>query len=272
MDDMPNLGAQRYRKDIWVGERLKGKVAVITGAASGIGAATAELFAREGAVVLVADRNAAGAQATARRISPDGEQARALRVDVYEEADVQAMIRAALDAWGRIDILVNNAGVGSGMDIRSFTPDEFDRVLGINLRGPLLCCKHTLPAMLDVGRGAIVNVASISSTCGIPGQSIYGPSKGGLLQLTRQLAVEFADRHIRVNAVSPGTVETPLIGGPVHDPERLSDEHKWLRARHPIGRFGQPVEVAAAILFLASDEASFITGANLAVDGGYTAQ
>lgn len=255
-----------------MGGRLNGKVAIITGAASGIGAATAELFGREGAMVLVADRNAAGAQAMAQYISPDNERARALGVDVNQEADVKMMVRTVLDTWGRIDILVNNAGIGSSMDLRSVTPEEFDRVLGVNLKGPLLCCKHALPAMLGSDGGAIINVTSISSTCGIPGQSTYAPSKAGLLQLTRQLAVEFADRHIRVNAVSPGTIATPLLGTPVDDLDHLTPEYAWLLARHPIGRFGQPIEVATAILFLASDEASFITGANLAVDGGYTAQ
>ncbi len=251
--------------------RLGGKVAIITGAAGGIGAASAGLFVREGASVLLADRNAAEVEATARRIDADGERARAIVVDVQDEAAVARMVRTALDRWGRFNILVNNAGVASGINVLAATDAEFDRVLAINLKGPLLCCKHALRAMLEHGGGAIVNVASISSTCGIPGQAIYGPSKAGLLQLTRQLAVEFADRNVRVNAVSPGTIETPMVDALLHDPERRP-KLDWLRARHPIGRFGRPEEVAAAILFLASDEASFITGANIAVDGGYTAQ
>jgi NAD(P)-dependent dehydrogenase (short-subunit alcohol dehydrogenase family) len=255
-----------------MGERLKGKTAIITGGGSGIGAATAELFVCEGAAVLIVDRNAEGAIATAQRISPHGEQSQALAIDVSDENDIEAMVNTALGTWGRIDILVNNAGVRSDVDIRSFTPDEFDRVFGANLMGPLLCCKHVLPAMLDTGHGSIVNVTSISSTCGIAGQPLYAPSKGGLLQMTRQLAVEFAMHGIRVNAVSPGTIETPLLGELPQDSSQWSDEHQWLLAHHPIGRFGQPIEVARAILFLASDEASFITGASLAVDGGYTAQ
>jgi len=166
---------------------------------------------------------------------------------------------------------VNNAAVASGMGLLAFTPDEFDRVLGINLKGPLLFCKHAVPAMRGAGGGAIVNVASISATCGIPNQALYAPAKGGLLQMTRQLAVQYAADHIRVNAVSPGTIETPLLRPPNDDLEGHQRQLDWLRERHPLGRFGQPDEVAAAILFLASDEASFVTGANLAVDGGFAA-
>lgn len=251
-----------------MGDRLKGKVAIITGASSGIGAATAERFAAEGAAVLVADRNGLGALEVAGQIVASNRQARAFGMDVSQEATIEAMVRLALDTWGQIDILVNNAGVGSVEHVLIATPEEFDRVFAINTRGPLLCCKHVLPHMLARGCGAIVNIASISSACGIPGQGIYAPSKAGILQLTRQLAVEFAGRGIRVNAVSPGTIETPLIGSPVTETMEIL---KWLLARHPIGRFGKPDEVAAAILFLASDEASFITGADLPVDGGYTA-
>ena len=252
--------------------RLTGKVAIITGAASGIGAATAERFCREGAAVLVVDRNGDGAAAVAQRLDPSGQLARGVLADVQDEAAAQASVRAALEAWGRLDILVNNAAVTSGMDLLEFTPEEFDRVLGINLKGPLLFCKHSVPAMRSSGGGAIVNVASISATCGIRGQALYAPSKGGLLQMTRQMAVEYAGHNIRVNAVSPGTIETPLLRPHDDDLEKHQRRLESLRAQHPVGRFGQPAEVAAAILFLASDEASFVTGANLAVDGGYAAQ
>lgn len=253
-------------------DRLAGKVAIVTGAASGIGAATAERFCREGAAVLVVDRDGDGAAAVTRRLDPTGQRARHIHGDVQDEATALAGVQTTLDAWGRLDILVNNAAVASGMNLLEFTPEEFDRVLGINLKGPLLFCKYAVPAMRASSGGSIVNVASISSTCGIPNQPLYAPSKGGLLQMTRQLAVQYAGDNIRVNAVSPGTIETPLLRPPNDDLAGHTRQLEWLRARHPLGRFGQPSEVAAAILFLASDEASFITGANLAVDGGYAAQ
>lgn len=255
-----------------MGERLKNKVAIVTGAGSGIGAATAALFAAEGALVLAADRDGASAEATVQQIADAGQTARAVQVDVAQEAEVAAMVQAALDAWGRIDILVNNAGVGGGGNVLEFESEAFERVLGVNLKGPLLCCKHALPHMLERGQGAIVNVASISSTCGIPNQAVYGPSKGGIWLLTRQLAIEFAERGIRVNSVAPGTIETGMLGGMTSESDNLPPRLEWLLDRHPVKRFGKPAEVATAILFLASDEASFVTGANLAVDGGYTAQ
>jgi NAD(P)-dependent dehydrogenase (short-subunit alcohol dehydrogenase family) len=251
--------------------RLAGKVAIITGAASGIGAATAWRFAREGAYVLAVDRSDFPAHSEAQAPGEAANAIRTLKVDVQAETEVEKMVQTALDSWGRLDILVNNAGVATGANILNMTTEEFDRVIGINLKGPMLGCKYAIKAMLQTGGGAIVNVASISSTSGIPGQAIYAPSKAGVLQLTRQLAVEFSSSGIRVNAVSPGTIETPMIDAMVQDPARRP-KYDWLKARHPIGRFGKAGEVASAILFLASDEASFITGANLAVDGGFTAQ
>jgi NAD(P)-dependent dehydrogenase (short-subunit alcohol dehydrogenase family) len=252
-------------------DRLKGKIAIITGAASGIGAATAERFIREGANVVMLDRDGARLLAVAQRIDPDGKRSRRVRASVENESAAQECVRIAQEVWGRLDILVNNAAVDSDADLLEITSDEFDRVIGANLRGPIFLCKHAVPAMLASG-GAIINIASISATCGIPGQPVYALSKAGLLQLTRQLACEYAERGIRVNAVSPGTIETPMLRRPKPDLEKQEQFIEWLRMRHPMRRFGQPEEVANAILFLASDEASFITGANLAVDGGYTAE
>jgi NAD(P)-dependent dehydrogenase (short-subunit alcohol dehydrogenase family) len=249
-------------------QRLQDKIAIITGAGSGIGAATAIRFVDEGAKVLLVDTNSDGLADVLQSIGND-DSAQSVVADVQDESDVESSVRTAVEAWGRVDIIVNNAGVASGMPLLEFTKEEFDRVLGVNLRGPLLFCKHAIPHM--VNGGSIVNIASISSTSGIPGQAIYAPSKGGILQMTRQLAIEYAEQNIRVNAVAPGTIETPMLQGG-DDPERRKQTLDWLMNMHPVRRFGQPEEVANAILFLASDEASFITGANLAVDGGYTAQ
>ena len=194
-----------------MGDRLNGKAAIITGAASGIGAATARRFHAEGASVLIVDRSGEDAAALAHSLDPSGQQVRAVTADVQDEAALRACVAAALDAWGRLDIVVNNAGVPSRMPLEELTPEEIDRVIGVNLKGPLLMCKHAVPVMQRGGGGAIVNVASISSTCGIPGQFIYAPSKGALAQMTRQLAVEYASHNIRVNAVAPGTIDTPML-------------------------------------------------------------
>ncbi len=248
-------------------QRLQNKIAIITGAASGIGAATAIRFVKEGAKVLLVDTNS-DMLADVLQTVDNNDVALSIVADVQDEDAVASCVRKAVDAWGRIDIVVNNAGIGSSMPLLEFTKEEFDRIFGVNLRGPLLFCKHAIPAMTN--GGAIVNIASISSTSGIPDQALYAPSKGGILQMTRQLAIEYAQQNIRVNAVAPGTIETPMLQG--GDPERMKRVLSWLMNMHPVGRFGKPEEVANAILFLASDEASFITGANLAVDGGYTAQ
>lgn len=249
-------------------QRLEDKIAIITGAASGIGAATARRFVAEGANIIMVDTNS-DKLATVSQDIDQADKVRTIVADVQDEAAVADSVKMAVDLWGQVDILINNAGIGSNMSLLDFTREDFDLILGVNLRGPLLFCKHTIPAMR--GGGTIVNVASISSTSGIPGQALYGPSKGAIAQMTRQLAIEYAAQNIRVNAVAPGTIETPMLQE-AGDPEEMKPILAWLREKHPIGRFGQPEEVANAILFLASDEASFITGANLAVDGGYTAQ
>lgn len=250
-----------------MGQRLDGKTAIITGAASGIGAATVIRFVEEGANVLLADINEKGLMEVAQQIQ-DKQKVKYQITDVLDESAIRACVQVAVDTWGRVDILVNNAGLGNNVPLSDATQELMDRIWGVNLRAPILFCKHVIPHMAN--GGAIVNVASISSTSGIPGQAVYGPSKGGVLQLTKQLAIEYAPQNIRVNAVAPGSIETPMLWG--DDPEASKPLLDWLLDKHPIGRFGKPVEVANAILFLASDEASFITGANLPVDGGYTAQ
>jgi NAD(P)-dependent dehydrogenase (short-subunit alcohol dehydrogenase family) len=248
-------------------DRLRDKVALITGAGGGIGRVAAELFAAEGAKVVVADAVADGATATVKAIADAGGVATAVTVDVSQSDQVENMIAAAEEAFGGIDILYNNAGVlppddGGTLD----TPeDTWERVMAVNLKGVWLCCKHGIPALQRRGGGSIINVASLVAIMGSAvAQIAYTASKGGVLSMTREMAVEFARENIRINALCPGPIQTPLMAGLLSDPER--------RARRlvhvPIGRFGQAEEVAKAALFLASDDSSLMTGASLVVDGG----
>ena len=248
-------------------DRLHDKVALITGAGGGIGRVAAGLFAAEGARVVVADAVADGAQETVKAITDAGGFATAVTVDVSQSDQVAAMVAAGEDAYGGIDILYNNAGVlppddGGTLD----TPeDTWERVMAVNLKGVWLCCKHGIPALQRRGGGSIINVASLVALMGSAvAQIAYTASKGGVLSMTREMAVEYARENIRINALCPGPIQTPLMAELLSDPER--------RARRlvhvPIGRFGQAEEVAKAALFLASDDSSLMTGASLVVDGG----
>jgi NAD(P)-dependent dehydrogenase (short-subunit alcohol dehydrogenase family) len=252
--------------------RVAEKVTVITGAAAGIGAASARLFAREGARLLLTDVNADGVKAIAGKLRSGGAEVEVVVGDVSSVEDAQRAIRAAVDRWGRLDILVANAGVIPLGRITESTPEDWDHVMAIDGRGMFLSCKYAVEAMLDNGGGSIVCLSSISGMEGQAGQSTYGPAKFVASGITKHLAVEWAAEGIRVNAVAPGTIRTEAV-------RRFPDEQPGgaeylenIRKLHPIGRFGEPEEVAAAILFLASEDASFITGAILPVDGGYLAQ
>ncbi len=249
---------------------LDGKVALLTGAASGIGLATAERFVREGASVVMADVDPA-CHDEARRL---GERVVAVTADVTKAADIDGAVSWAVTTFGRLDILFANAGIASTCDIVQSTEEDWDRVMGVNAKGVYLCCRAAIRQMLaqDPAGGSIVINGSISSLTGIPGQGIYAPSKGAVVQMARQLAVEYATRNIRVNCVCPGSVDTPLMQKGLAlsgNPEAFL---KLLIDGHPIGRLAQPSEIASAVAFLASDDASFITGAALPVDGGYTAR
>jgi NAD(P)-dependent dehydrogenase (short-subunit alcohol dehydrogenase family) len=246
--------------------RLAGKTAVITGAANGIGRATAERFAAEGASLLLNDRDAGALQGVVAELTGKGAAVRGVPGDVSQEADVRRMMDTAVEAFGGIDILVANAGIIPEADLAGATAELWDRTMATNGLGMFLCCKYAAEVMVARGRGAIVCLSSISASAGQPGQAVYGPSKFIASGLTKHLAIDLARKGVRVNAVAPGTIATPAVA-------RMDKAGIDAVVRmHPLGRIGRPEEVAAAILFLASDEASFITGAVLPVDGGYLAQ
>src|SRR6266566_1789811 len=247
--------------------RLEGKVALITGGGSGMGKVASELFAREGANVVLTDVNDDAGKATASAI---GDGAHFVHADVSREADAQAMVAAALEHFGRLDVLYNNAGVMLPEDGSVATTDEsiWDTTLAVNVKGVAFGCKYGIPAMLDTGGGSVINVASFVAWMGAAtSQTAYTASKGAVLSMTREIAVEYARKGIRCNALCPGPIETPLLM------QLLSDEEKRQRrfVHIPMGRLGQADELAKAALFLASDDASFMTGASLIVDGGITA-
>jgi len=246
--------------------RLKGKVAIVTGASSGIGRATALRFAAEGAQLVINDIDAPRLETLRAVIAKAGGEVRAAIGDVSKSEDAAAMVEMAVAAFGRLDVLVANAGIIPEMDLATATAEDFDHVMAIDGRGMFLSCKFAAAAMLKTGGGSIVCLSSISGEAGQKRQAVYGPAKFVASGITKHLAVELAAQGIRVNAVAPGTIGTAGL-------RKMSDEYiAGVTAAHPIGRIGEPEEVAAAILFLASDEASFITGAVLPVDGGYLAQ
>ena len=249
--------------------RLDGKVALITGCASGIGAATALRFAQEGALLAGLDLQEpkAGDWEQATKLAPGSFFDTA---DVRDESRLAEVIGAAREALGRIDILVNSAGVGGGGPVHAVDAADWDYVLDVNLKGTFLASKHVLQAMLEQGHGSIVNIASVEGIEGFAGGSSYNASKGGVITLTKNMAIDYARKGIRVNAVCPGFIDTPLLRG-IFSMEQVAHIREEVREAHQLGRFGEPVEIANACLFLASDEASFVTGVALPVDGGYTA-
>ena len=251
--------------------RLLGKSAVITGAAFGIGRATAEHFAREGARLTLTDVQGEPLLELAEELRRADAEVETVIGDVSVEGDARRMIEAATDRFGRLDVLVANAGIIPLGDATEMTAAGWDEVMAIDGRGMFLTCKFAIEAMLPTGGGAIVCLSSISGLAGQKRQAAYGPAKFIATGLTKHLAVEWADQGIRVNAVAPGTIRTERV-------KRLPDEPGGaeylaeVQRMHPMGRLGEPAEVAGAIAFLASDEASFITGVVLPVDGGYLAQ
>jgi NAD(P)-dependent dehydrogenase (short-subunit alcohol dehydrogenase family) len=253
------------------GGRLAGRAAVVTGAASGIGRATAERFAAEGARLVLTDIDGPGLDREVGRLAATGAEVAGVTGDVSDAADAHAMIAAAEDRYGRLDVLVANAGVIALTDIVAATPQDWDQVMAVDGRGMFLTCKYAIEAMLRGGGGSIVCLSSISGVAGQAGQATYGPAKFVASGLAKHLAVEWASRGIRVNAVAPGTIRTERVRALADEPGG-ADYLREIEAMHPMGRLGEPAAVAAAVLFLASEEASFITGAILPVDGGYLAR
>src|SRR5437016_5530102 len=250
--------------------RLGNKVAIITGAGSGIGREAALLFAREGARVVVAEMNEAAGKEAARAVRAGGGEALFVPVDVSQARSVEAMVRRTEETFGRVDVLYNNAGIFPDADgsVTETSEAVWDLVMNVNLKGVFLGCKYGIPALLRAGGGSIINVASFVALVGaaVP-QIAYTASKGGVLAMTREIAVEFARQNIRANSLCPGPVETPLLAELLADPAR-----RQRRLVHiPMGRFARAEEIGNAALFLASDESSYINGSTFLVDGGITA-
>jgi NAD(P)-dependent dehydrogenase (short-subunit alcohol dehydrogenase family) len=247
---------------------FEGKVAVVTGAGSGIGEAVAREITARGGCVVIADVNQAAAERVAKALSAEGGTAKAIRTDVADAVAVEAMVQFAVEAFGGLDVAVNNAGIGGPLAPTGEYPlDGWRKVIDINLNGVFYGMRYEIPAMLARGGGAIVNVASILGTVGTTNSPAYVTAKHGMVGLTKAAALEYATRNIRVNRVGPGYIETPLLTS-VLDEAAL----RGIAALHPVQRLGTSEEVAALVAFLASDRASFITGSYHLVDGGYTAQ
>jgi len=252
--------------------RFEGKVAAVTGAASGIGQAAAVAFALEGAGVVIVDKDQEQGELVARNIKDQGGDVLFVPTDIAQETEVQEMIGEVTSRWGHLDILVNNAGIYYQADVVDTPSDVWNNVLAVNLSAAFLCTKYAAPVMIRGGGGVVINVASEAGLVGIKGQVAYNVSKGGMIALTRSCAVDLAERGIRVNCVCPGTSDTPLVREAVNRASDPAAARRALEEVRPLNRLGKPEEIAAAILYLASNEAAYATGAILSVDGGYTAQ
>ena len=249
---------------------LSDKVSLITGAGSGIGRASAIVFAREGALVVVSDVNAEGGEETVSLISEIGGQAIFVPADVSRAGDVEALVQSTIKQYGRLDCAFNNAGVSGGQILmHEYAEEDWDRVIDINLKGVWLCLKYEIIQMLEQGGGAIVNTASTMGLVGGAGSASYGASKHGVVGLTKNAAVQYAQSGIRVNAVCPGHIRTPMIE---QGSLLVPGNEERIIARHPIGRLGTPEEIAETVVWLCSNAASFVTGHAMAVDGGYVSQ
>jgi NAD(P)-dependent dehydrogenase (short-subunit alcohol dehydrogenase family) len=249
-------------------DRLKNKVVLITGGGSGIGRAACLLFAREGAKVVVADYVEEGGNETVRQITTAGGEAAFVQADVSKSSDVQNMIATTVKTYGRVDVLFNNAGIeGPSAKIANYKEEDWDRVIAIDLTAVYLGMKYVIPEMLKQGGGVIISTASIAGLVGFQGSGAYAAAKAGVINMTRMVAMEYADKNIRVNCICPGIIETPMVDRVMGNRPR-----EGVVKAEPIGRLGKPEDIANAALFLACDESSFATGAPFIIDGGYVAR
>jgi meso-butanediol dehydrogenase / (S,S)-butanediol dehydrogenase / diacetyl reductase len=249
--------------------RLRDKICIITGGASGIGKAACVMFAREGATVIVADKSLKPAAEVA---SLAGNGAVAMEMDAADSKSVQRMTKQTVERFGRIDVLVNNAGYGIPGNVVQTDEDDWDKLMAVNVNGVFFGCKYVIPVMQKQGGGAIVNTASIVATVGIRDRAAYCASKGAVAALTRAMALDHVADNIRINAIAPGTIDSPYFQDMFAKSPRAAELRRELEARQAMNRLGKPDEIAAGMLFLASDEASFMTGSILTIDGGMTAQ
>jgi NAD(P)-dependent dehydrogenase (short-subunit alcohol dehydrogenase family) len=250
--------------------RFEGKVALVTGGGSGIGRATSLAFASEGAKVVIDDINIQGGEETVQLVKSAGGEAVFVKADVSKAAEAEAMVQKAVDTYGRLDCAYNNAGVGEPLKrVHKTSEDNWDRLMATNLKGVYLCMKYEIPHMLKQGKGAIVNTASLAGLKGLSGQAAYVASKHGVVGLTKSAAIEYATLGIRINCICPGVINTPLIAPNMKDRPHVE---KGYIDMEPIGRLGKPEEIASAVLWLCSDEASFAIGSIFSVDGGVVAR
>ena len=256
--------------------RLDSKIALVTGAGSGIGREIALLYAQQGAQVTVADIQEDAAAAVVAEISERNGLARSLPLNVADEGQVRVAMQETGEQYGRLDILVNNAGVSHVGNVLETSAEDWDRVMAVNARGVFLCSKYAVAQMLqqNPAGGILVNIASVAGMIAVDRRFPYGASKGAVISMTRSIAIDFANQGIRANAICPGTVHTPFVEGFLgrNFAENKDEVRQQLHARQPIGRMGRPEEIAAAALYLASDEAALITGSTLVIDGGWTAR
>lgn len=248
---------------------LSNKVALVTGAGSGIGRAVCAAYASEGAAVVVADLNEQAGGETVAALQEQGARCHFVQTDVTDPKACEVLVNATVAQFGRLDIACNNAGINQGVaPVDQYSLDDWHAVMQVNLSAVFYCIRAQVPAMLETGGGAIVNMASILGAVGLPNIPAYVASKHGVVGLTKSVALDYANRGIRVNAVGPGFIETPLIAPQLQDPEK----RMHIQAQHPVGRLGQPAEVAELVLWLSSDKASFVTGSFYPVDGGHIAR